>query len=48
MDLFSRRLMKEWIEIQKCPLENISIQPLAEGQQLDEWFVRRPLFLSLS
>jgi ubiquitin-protein ligase len=40
--------MKEWIEIQKCPLENVTIQPLNDGQQLNEWFVRTFSFLLTS
>lgn len=32
----SSRLMKEWIEIQKCPVENISVSPLQE-ENLNEW-----------
>lgn len=32
----SSRLMKEWIEVRKCPVENINISPLHEDN-LNEW-----------
>lgn len=32
----SVRLMKEWLEIQRCPIENINICPLQE-ENLNEW-----------
>lgn len=30
------RLMKEWLEIQRCPVENASVSPLQE-ENLNEW-----------
>jgi ubiquitin-conjugating enzyme E2 J2 len=41
----SSRLMKEWMEIQRCPVRNASISPLNE-ENLNEWYVPYP-FLHL-
>lgn len=30
------RLMKEWLEIQKCPVPNANVSPLDE-ENLNEW-----------
>lgn len=31
-----KRLLKEWLEIKKCPVPNINISPLNE-ENLNEW-----------
>jgi hypothetical protein len=36
MAMRSSRLMKEWMEIQRCPVANASISPLNE-ENLNDW-----------